>query len=130
MSGRELGQPTGTGATVHTIGTPDAAPEEADRNPGTALELDWIEDVHVNLSAVERRAKTLLTRRSVKKDWTFRRPISSCSTNRFRVQCGPSNGAGEPLVSGRVPSTFSSPTTPETPTCRKRQSARRRTCTA
>jgi len=69
MTGGELGRSSGTGATVHTIGTAGAAPAEAERNPGTRLELDWIEDVHVNLSAVERRAKTLLTRRSVKKDW-------------------------------------------------------------
>jgi len=69
MAGGELGRSSGTGATVHPIGTPDKAPEEAERNPGTGLELDWVEDVHVNLSAVERRAKTLLTRRSVKKEW-------------------------------------------------------------
>ena len=42
---------------------------EIDRNPGTALELDWIEEVRVNLSAVERRAATLTIRRTVKKDW-------------------------------------------------------------
>lgn len=39
------------------------------RNPGTPLELEWVEDVRVNLSAVERRTSTLTTRRSVKKDW-------------------------------------------------------------
>ncbi len=39
------------------------------RNDGMALELDWVEGVRVNLSAVERRAATLTTRRSVKKDW-------------------------------------------------------------
>ena len=39
------------------------------RNPGTPLELEWVEDVRVNLSAVERRTATLTTRRSVKKDW-------------------------------------------------------------
>ncbi len=41
----------------------------ARRNPGMALELDWIEDVRVNRSAVERRAATLTTRRTVKKEW-------------------------------------------------------------
>jgi deoxyribose-phosphate aldolase len=41
----------------------------APRNPGTPLELDWIEDVRVNRSAVERRAATLRTRRTVKKEW-------------------------------------------------------------
>ena len=39
------------------------------RNPGMPLELDWIEEVRVNRSAVERRAATLRTRRTVKKEW-------------------------------------------------------------
>ncbi len=39
------------------------------RNPGTRLDLDWVEGIAVNRSAVERRAKTLPGRRSVKKDW-------------------------------------------------------------
>ncbi|HEY1422343.1 MAG TPA: deoxyribose-phosphate aldolase [Candidatus Acidoferrum sp.] len=38
-------------------------------NRGTSLNLDWIENVRVNTSAVERRAATLVTRRTVKKDW-------------------------------------------------------------
>ena len=33
------------------------------------LNLDWIEEIRVNTSAVERRAATLVTRRTVKKDW-------------------------------------------------------------
>ena len=39
------------------------------RNPGMPLELEWVEDVRVNRSAVERRAATLRTRRTVKKQW-------------------------------------------------------------
>jgi deoxyribose-phosphate aldolase len=39
------------------------------RNPGMPLELDWVEEVRVNRSAVERRADTLRTRRTVKKEW-------------------------------------------------------------
>src|SRR5271157_2954957 len=38
-------------------------------NRGTSLNLDWLEQVRVNTSAVERRAATLVTRRAVKKDW-------------------------------------------------------------
>lgn len=45
----------------------DYAPNPA--NPGTALELDWVKAVQVNRSAVERRAATLMTRRSIKKEW-------------------------------------------------------------
>ena len=38
------------------------------RNPGFPLAADWFEGVGVNASAVERRAATLTTRRSVKKE--------------------------------------------------------------
>ena len=39
------------------------------RNPGTPLDLEWVEEVRVNRSAVERRAATIPTRRTVKKEW-------------------------------------------------------------
>ncbi len=39
------------------------------RNTGTELNLDWIDNLQVNLSAVERRTSSLLGRRTVKKDW-------------------------------------------------------------
>ncbi|HZA98063.1 MAG TPA: hypothetical protein VE399_04745, partial [Gemmatimonadales bacterium] len=39
------------------------------RNPGIPFELDWVEQVRVNRSAVERRSATLRTRRTVKKEW-------------------------------------------------------------
>jgi deoxyribose-phosphate aldolase len=38
-------------------------------NRGIPLNLDWVEEVRVNTSAVERRAQTLVTRRTVKKAW-------------------------------------------------------------
>ena len=40
-----------------------------ERNPGCAFDLGWVESVHVNRSAVERRTATLTTRRTVKKEW-------------------------------------------------------------
>ena len=40
-----------------------------ERNPGTPLDLDWVAGAHINKSAVERRAATIPTRRTVKKDW-------------------------------------------------------------
>jgi len=43
--------------------------EETARNQGQALDLDWVERLVVNRSAVERRAGSLGARRSVKKDW-------------------------------------------------------------
>ncbi len=39
------------------------------RNEGTPLDLDWVMAVQANTSAIERRAKTLPGRRSVKKDF-------------------------------------------------------------
>lgn len=39
------------------------------RNTGTALLPDWFDPIAVNLSATERRAATLGTRRTVKKEW-------------------------------------------------------------
>ncbi|MFQ5533383.1 MAG: deoxyribose-phosphate aldolase [Sphingomonadales bacterium] len=38
-------------------------------NQGTGFEPDWLADIRVNKSAVERRTSTIMTRRSVKKDW-------------------------------------------------------------
>jgi deoxyribose-phosphate aldolase len=39
------------------------------RNPGMPLDMDWVRQVRVNRSAVERRAATIPTRRTVKKEW-------------------------------------------------------------
>jgi deoxyribose-phosphate aldolase len=39
------------------------------RNPGIPLDLEWVARIRVNRSAVERRAATLVTRRTVKKEW-------------------------------------------------------------
>jgi deoxyribose-phosphate aldolase len=39
------------------------------RNPGTPLDLDWVERVRVNRSAVERRTASLPARRTVKQNW-------------------------------------------------------------
>jgi len=39
------------------------------RNSGVPLELNWVQEVRVNTSAVERRAQTEVARRTVKKEW-------------------------------------------------------------
>ena len=39
------------------------------RNPGIPLDLDWVDAVQVNRSAVERRCSSLTKRRSIKKEW-------------------------------------------------------------
>ena len=46
-----------------------AAGHNRPRNPGAPLDPDWFETVGVNASAVERRAATLTTRRTVKKEY-------------------------------------------------------------
>jgi deoxyribose-phosphate aldolase len=49
---------------------PRAIPgDHVERNPGMPLDLDIVRAIHVNRSAVERRAATLPTRRTVKKEW-------------------------------------------------------------
>ncbi len=45
------------------------APANFPRNQGTPLQVEWVDSARVNLSAVERRASTLTTRRTVKKEW-------------------------------------------------------------
>lgn len=51
---------------LHPTDSTDYAAHE--RNPGIPLDLGWVSSVRINLSAAERRAATLGTRRSVKKD--------------------------------------------------------------
>jgi deoxyribose-phosphate aldolase len=43
--------------------------DHVDRNPGMPLDLDVVRAIRVNRSAVERRAATIPTRRTVKKEW-------------------------------------------------------------
>ncbi len=43
--------------------------DHVERNPGTPLDLDVIRSIRVNRSAVERRAATIPTRRTVKREW-------------------------------------------------------------
>ncbi|HJP45383.1 MAG: deoxyribose-phosphate aldolase [Arenicellales bacterium] len=46
-----------------------AALDRSERNPGTLLDLDWVESLCANRSAVERRAGSIGQRRTVKKTW-------------------------------------------------------------
>lgn len=49
--------------------SPTQVETKLERNRGTEFDLGPIEEVRVNRSAVERRAATLTTRRTVKKEW-------------------------------------------------------------
>src|SRR5271166_4387995 len=57
------------GAMDEATASPALAGHNRPRNPGVPLAPDWFESVGVNASAVERRAATLTTRRSVKKEY-------------------------------------------------------------
>ena len=65
MATRSLELVRGSSTTV--IQRPPA--ETLERNPGTSLDLDVVRAIRVNRSAVERRAATIPTRRTVKKQW-------------------------------------------------------------
>jgi deoxyribose-phosphate aldolase len=62
-------------ATVHRhrpaidVARTDERTAAEQRNPGVPLELERVREVRVNRSAVERRAATIGTRRTVKKEW-------------------------------------------------------------
>jgi deoxyribose-phosphate aldolase len=59
-------------ATAERNRTHERMPREAfgvHRNPGFPLELEWVREIRVNRSAIERRCATLVTRRTVKKEW-------------------------------------------------------------
>jgi deoxyribose-phosphate aldolase len=49
--------------------TPTVIGDHVERNPGTPLDLDVVRAIRVNRSAVERRAATIPSRRTVKKEW-------------------------------------------------------------
>ena len=64
--------PTAMTAARPTLVRPSPAEpigSHVDRNPGTPLDLDVVRAIRVNRSAVERRAATLPSRRTVKKEW-------------------------------------------------------------
>ncbi len=54
------------GATVRAGPWTGPAPHT---NPGIGLDLSWLREVRVNRSAAERRAATIPTRRTVKREW-------------------------------------------------------------
>ena len=62
-----LGVQIATGSTRTTIATLAGRPLVSNR--GIPLNLDWVQQVRVNTSAVERRAQSHTARRTVKKDW-------------------------------------------------------------
>ena len=57
---------------LRVVDTPARPPKPAAppaRNPGFPLDLDWVERIRMNRSALERRAGTIGARRTVKKEW-------------------------------------------------------------
>src|SRR5438270_10088826 len=60
---------SGTETQPETIQQEPVSLAHVQRNPGMPLDMDWVDRVHINRSAVERRAATMSTRRTVKKEW-------------------------------------------------------------
>ena len=56
-------------STLPSLKSVQGSAHDAERNPGTRFDLGPVKDVRVNRSAIERRAASLGTRRTVKKDW-------------------------------------------------------------
>ncbi len=81
MAVRQSETATGVGYSANPLMRGEAAHERGTQVPVTLygrelaanrripLNLDWVEEIQVNTSAVERRAATIPGRRSVKKDW-------------------------------------------------------------
>src|SRR3989440_7985320 len=65
LDGQALGAPISPSDTAMA----NYAGRDLQPNRGIPLNLDWVNAVRVNTSAVERRAETISTRRTVKKDW-------------------------------------------------------------
>jgi len=59
--------PVGTAHVGNAVAT--LAGRTLQPNSGIPLNLDWVRDLHVNTSAVERRAQSHVARRTVKKEW-------------------------------------------------------------
>src|SRR2546425_11575835 len=69
---RRYDHATPTGGTVPSAVSPERAVRvftPPERNPGVRLDLDVVRALRVNRSAVERRAATIPTRRTVKQEW-------------------------------------------------------------
>src|SRR5438270_12395264 len=60
---------SGTETQPETIQQEPVSLAHIQRNPGMPLDMDWVDRVHINRSAVERGGATMSTRRTVKKEW-------------------------------------------------------------
>jgi deoxyribose-phosphate aldolase len=65
----QLNQRSSADALTRDSAIPTQAGHPLLANRGIPLNLDWIQQVRVNTSAVERRAQSHVARRTVKKDW-------------------------------------------------------------
>ena len=64
MAGNTVGRQSYAGSSLASLAGRPLLP-----NSGIPLDLNWVRDVRVNTSAVERRAQTQVARRTVKKEW-------------------------------------------------------------
>src|SRR5688500_19084266 len=64
------------------------APGNRPRNEGVPLHVDWVDAGSVNLSAVEHRAATLTTPRTVKKEWKTNWPVQAITCRELTPHSG------------------------------------------
>jgi deoxyribose-phosphate aldolase len=64
LKGREGRHNSNEEMSLATLGVRSLLP-----NSGIPLDLNWVQEVRINTSAVERRAQTQVARRTVKKEW-------------------------------------------------------------
>ncbi len=64
MTGKARGYQSQAGTSIATLGGRPLLP-----NSGIPLDLNWVQDLRINTSAVERRAQSQVARRTVKKEW-------------------------------------------------------------
>ena len=86
------------------VATRTQAGHNRPRNPGAPLAPDWFESVGVNASAVERRAATLTTRRSVKKEWQAAWLVKAMTCIHLTTLSGDDTPARAPALRQGAPS--------------------------
>src|SRR5256884_9073713 len=82
---------SGTEPQPETIQQEPVSLAHIQRNPGMPLDMDWVDRVHINRSAVERRAATMSTRRTVKKEWQAAWLLRGFTCNELTTLAGGDN---------------------------------------
>src|SRR2546423_9618424 len=86
---------SGTEPQLETIQQEPESLAHVQRNPGMPLDMDWVDRVHINRSAVDRRAATMSTRRTVKMEWQAAGLLRAITSIDLTTQPGDDNPGHE-----------------------------------